>query len=165
MAHQFTIQHIMSGVSLSDFKAVIQDVNLHERVCHRIPGKNLDILESQIVDHTYTLCRTYDLDVNVPDIIKKMLKNAFRVKRTDVVNLEQLMSTIHLDTSLPVEANCKRVVTGSEQQIEVLINWTVNAKIPFVSDKVEKHAEGEIRKFSQLELQIIEEEVKARINA
>lgn len=165
MAHQFTIQHIMPGVALSDFKTLIQDIHLHESVCHRIPGSNLDILESNIVDHIYTLCRTYDIDVNVPDFIKKLLKNAFRVKRTDVVYLEDLISTIHLETNLPVEASCKRVVTGSDQQIEILVNWTVTAKIPFVGDKVEKHAEGEIRKFSLLELKIIEEEVKARINA
>ena len=31
-------------------------VNLHETVCHRIPGENLEILESKIVDHTYSLC-------------------------------------------------------------------------------------------------------------
>lgn len=165
MAHQFTIQHTIFGVSLNDFKALVQDIDLHESVCRRIPGENLDILESKIVDQTYTLSRSYDLNVNVPDIIKKLLKNAFRVKRTDTVDLEQLISMIELDTSLPIEANCKRVVTGSDQQIEVLVNWTVTAKLPFVGEKVEKHAEGEIRKFSILELQIIEEELKARLNA
>ncbi len=77
MAHQFTIQHTILGVSLHDFKNLVQDINLHETVCHRIPGENLEILESKIVDHTYSLCRTYHLDVNVPDLIKKLLKDAF----------------------------------------------------------------------------------------
>ena len=165
MAHQFTIQHTILGVSLHDFKNLVQDINLHDTVCHRIPGENLEILESKIVDHTYSLCRTYHLDVNVPDLIKKLLKDAFRVKRTDVVNLDQLTSTIQLDTSLPVEANCKRVVTGSDRQVEVLVNWTVNVNIPLIGERIEKHAEGEIRKFSTLELLIIEEEVKTRLSA
>ena len=76
--------------------------------------------------------------MNVPDLIKKLLKDAFRVKRTDVVNLDQLTSTIQLDTSLPVEANCKRVVTGSDRQVEVLVNWTVNVNIPLIGERIEK---------------------------
>lgn len=73
MAHQFTIQHTILGVSLDDFKTLVQDMDLHETVCRRIPGENLEILESKRVDDMYTLSRSYDLNVNVPDIIKKLL--------------------------------------------------------------------------------------------
>jgi hypothetical protein len=36
----------------------------------------------------YTLRREYNLDVNIPDVAKKLLKNAFRLKRSDITNLK-----------------------------------------------------------------------------
>ncbi len=35
----------------------------------------------------YTLRRAYNLDVNIPDMAKKLLKDAFRLKRNDVTHL------------------------------------------------------------------------------
>ena len=46
MAHQFTVNATIHGVSIDEFKRLVADVALHEAVCKRIPGENLEILES-----------------------------------------------------------------------------------------------------------------------
>lgn len=101
MAHRFTINSTIQGVSIDEFKRLAADTSLHEAVCKRIPGEKLEIIESQINGNTYTLRRAYNLDVNIPDIAKKLLKDAFRLKRTDITDLQALSSTIELGANLP----------------------------------------------------------------
>jgi hypothetical protein len=36
-------------------------------------------------------------------------------------------------------------------------------KVPLIGGMLEKHAEGEIRKFSQLEIEIVEDELKKNL--
>ncbi len=163
MAHQFTITTTIHGISLDDFKRLVGDTSLHEAVCRRIPGENLEILESRIQGDTYTLRREYNLDVNIPDIAKKLLKNAFRLKRTDITNLKNLTSTVALGANLPLEAKGERSVTGDGDKLDVTMVWTVKVKVPLVGGMLEKHAEGEIRKFTQLELEIVEDEAKKQL--
>jgi len=43
-------------------------------VCKRIPGENLEIIESNINGDIYTLRREYNLDVNIPEVAKKLEK-------------------------------------------------------------------------------------------
>ena len=163
MAHQFTITTTIHGISVDDFKRLVADTSLHEAVCRRIPGENLEILESRIQGDTYTLRREYNLDVNIPDIAKKLLKNAFRLKRTDITNLKNLTSTVALGANLPLEAKGERSVTGDGDKLDVTMVWTVKVKVPLVGGMLEKHAEGEIRKFTQLELEIVEDEAKKQL--
>ncbi len=59
MAHRFTVYATIPGVSLSDFKRLSADTSLHEKVCRRIPGDKLEILESRIDQGVYTLKRAY----------------------------------------------------------------------------------------------------------
>ncbi|CAB1216078.1 DUF2505 family protein [Acinetobacter bouvetii] len=165
MGHRFTVNSTIQGVSIDQFKQLAADTTLHEAVCRRIPGENLEIIESQIQGGTYTLRRAYNLDVNIPDIAKKFLKDAFRVKRTDITNLTALTSTIELGANLPLEANCERAVTGNDQQVHITLNWHVKVKVPLISGMLEKHAEGEIRKFSALEIEIVEDELKKNLSA
>ena len=99
----------------------------------------------------------------MPDIAKKLLKDAFRLKRTDIVNLHALTSTIALGANLPLEANCNRSITGDADKIHISLNWQVKVKVPLVAGMLEKHAEGEIRKFSHLEIQIVEDELKKNL--
>ncbi|WP_171422364.1 DUF2505 family protein [Acinetobacter wuhouensis] len=136
---------------------------LHEAVCKRIPGENLQILESVIQGDIYTLKRAYNLDVNIPEIAKKLLKDAFRLKRTDVTNLETLISTVELGANLPLEASCQRSITGNAQQLNIQLDWQVKVKVPLVGGMLEKHAEGEIRKFSDIEIGIVEDELKKNL--
>ena len=70
MTHSFTIDSTIEGVSIDEFKRLAADTALHEAVCRRIPGDNLEIIESQIQDNIYTLRRAYNLQVNMPDIAK-----------------------------------------------------------------------------------------------
>ena len=100
------------------------------------------------------------MDVNIPDIAKKLLKDAFRLKRTDITNLGALTSTVELGANLPLEAQGERSVTGNAQQVDIQLDWTIKIKVPLIGGFLEKHAEGEIRKFSDLELQIVEDELK-----
>ncbi len=48
MAHQFTVNETIHGVSIEDFSRLVADTSLHEAVCKRIPGENLEIIESII---------------------------------------------------------------------------------------------------------------------
>lgn len=163
MAHQFIVNATIQGVSLEEFKRLAADTTLHEQVCRRIPGENLEILESKKVGDIYTLKRAYNLDVNIPDIAKKLLKDAFRLHRTDISNLEAMTSTVDLGANLPLQASCNRSVKGSDQHIEFQLEWTVKVKVPLIGGILEKHAEGEIRKFSEIELTIVEDELKKNL--
>jgi len=165
MAHRFTVHATIPGVSLSDFKRLSADPSLHEKVCRRIPGDKLEILESRIDQGVYTLKRAYNLDVNIPDIAKKLLKDAFRLRRTDITNLEALTSTVALGANLPLEASCDRSVTGDDQQIHIKLDWQVKVKVPLIGGMLEKHAEGEIRKFSDIEIEIVEDELRKNLQA
>lgn len=165
MAHQFTVKANINGVSIDEFKRLVSDISMHEAVCRRIPAQNMEILVSEKQGEIYTLKRAYNLDVNIPDIAKKLLRDAFRLQRTDISNLEHLTSTVELGANLPIEAKCKRAVTGDEQQIQFQLNWTVNVKVPLVGGMLEKHAEGEIRKFSEIEISIVEDELRKNLKA
>lgn len=160
MAHQFTIQSTIRGISLAKFKQLAAQPELHEAVCRRIPGEHLEIIESKIEGNIYTLKRAYHLDVNIPDLAKKLLKDAFRLKRTDISDIEQLTSTIQLGANVPLQANCQRSVTGDDQQIHIQLTWTINVHVPLIGGVLERHAEGEIRRFSLIELDIVEDELK-----
>ena len=163
MAHQFTIHQTISGVTIDRFAELTADISLHEAVCRRIPGENLEILESKIVGDIYTMRREYNLDVDIPEIAKKLLKNAFRLKRSDIANLKNLTSTIELGANLPLEAKAERKVVGNGNQLDITLVWTVKVKVPLIGGMLEKHAEGEIRKFSQLEIDIVEDELKKHL--
>ena len=163
MAHQFTIIETIHGISLERFTELAANTSLHEAVCRRIPGENLEILESKVSGDIYTMRREYNLDVNIPDIAKKLLKNAFRLKRTDVTNLNNLFSTVELGANLPLEAKSERTVTGNHEKVHITLTWTVKVKVPLVAGMLEKHAEGEIRKFSLLELDIVKDELKKHL--
>ena len=163
MAHKFTIKATIQGVSVDDFRRLAADPAMHEAVCKRIPGENLEILESVVRGDIYTMKRAYNLDVDIPDIAKKMLKDAFRLKRTDITHLTELSSTVDLGANLPLEAHCDRSVSGNDQQIDIQLDWQVKVKVPLIGGLLEKHAEGEIRKFSDLEIEIVEDELRKNL--
>ena len=48
MAHQFTVNETIHGVSIEDFSRLVAMTSLHEAVCKRIPGENLEIIESAV---------------------------------------------------------------------------------------------------------------------
>ena len=121
------------------------------------------LVASKVSGDIYTMRREYNLDVNIPDVAKKLLKNAFRLKRTDVTNLKNLTSTVELGANLPLEAKAERTVTGDSEKVMFSLIWTVKVKVPLIGGMLERHAEGEIRKFSLLELEIVEDELKKHL--
>jgi len=153
MAHQFTVNETIHGVSIEDFSRLVAMTSLHEAVCKRIPGENLEIIESAVKGDIYTLRRD----------AKKLLKNAFRLKRSDITNLKNLTSTVELGANLPLEAKAERKVTGNSEKVDISLTWNVKVKVPLIGVMLEKHAEGEIRKFSQLEIEIVEDELKKQL--
>jgi hypothetical protein len=160
MAHQFTINKTIHGISLEKFTELAADISLHEIVCRRIPCENLEITESKISGDIYIMRREYNPDVNIPDIAKKLLKNAFRLKRTDITNLKNLYSTVELGANLPLIATAEREVEGNSEKIDIILTWTVKVKVPLFGGMLEKHAEGEIRKFTEIEFDIVEDELR-----
>lgn len=122
MAHQFTVKANINGVSIDEFKRLVSDISMHEAVCRRIPAQNMEILVSEKQGEIYTLKRAYNLDVNIPDIAKKLLRDAFRLQRTDISNLEHLTSTVELGANLPIEATCQRAVKVMNARLS--FNWT-----------------------------------------
>lgn len=163
MAHQFTVEASIQGISLQDFKRLAARTDLHEAVCKRIPGDNLEIIESEKAGDIYTLKRAYNLDVKLPDAAKKFLKDAFRLQRTDISDLQAMTSEVKLSPNLPLKASCQRRVTGDDEHVRFHLNWDVSVKVPLIGGMLERHAEGEIRRFSQLEIEIIEDELRKNL--
>jgi hypothetical protein len=54
-------------------------------------------------------------------------------------------------------------VTGNSEKVDISLTWNVKVKVPLIGGMLEKHAEGEIRKFSQLEIEIVEDELKTTL--
>lgn len=163
MAHRFTVTATINGISFEDFQKIVSNPKFHEEVSERIPGTNKVILESQISGSVYTLNREYNLDINIPDVAKKLLKDAFRIKRKDTFNLTTFASTVDLGSNnIPLEAHCERTIEAvSATQLNFSMTWDVKVKVPLLGGLLEKHAEGEVRRFTALELSIIEEQAKA----
>ena len=165
MAHRFNISATIQDFSFEDFKKIVADPKFHEAVSELIPGTNKVILQSAISGSTYTLDREYNLDVNIPDIAKKILKDAFRIKRKDQFNLEAYTSTVDLSSnSIPLQAHCDRKIEGGANQLTFTMTWEIKVKVPLIGGLLEKHAEGEVRKFTALELAIIEQQGRAYLN-
>lgn len=161
MAHKFSVTATVNGVTLEEFKKIVADPKFHEGVSELIPGTNKAILLSEVSGSTYTLKREYNLDVNIPDIAKKFLKDAFRIKRQDTFDLANMGSSVTLGSnSIPLEAQCVRKVEDGGDSINFTMNWEVKVKVPLIGGLLEKHAEGEVRKFTALELSIIEDQAK-----
>lgn len=70
---------------------------------------------------------------------------------------------MELGANLPLTATSERTVIGDSQKVEITLIWTVKVKVPIVSGMLERHAESEIRKFSQLELDIVADELKKHL--
>ena len=77
--------------------------------------------------------------------------------------MKNLTSTVELGANLPLEAKAERKVTGNGNQVDITLTWTVKVKVPLIGGMLEKHAEGEIRKSSQLEIEIVEDELKKNL--
>lgn len=160
MTHQFNIKSTICGVSLSEFKYIAATPPLHEAICRRLSGDHFEIIESRVEGNVYILRQVFHADVKMPQFAKKLLKDAFWVRRQDTSNIEQLTSTIRLKSNVPFHASCQRIVTGDAKQILVQSDWTLHIKAPFFRGMLERHAEAELRRYSEIEMTILEDELK-----
>ena len=74
-----------------------------------------------------------------------------------------MTSNVELGANFPLTASCNRSVTGDDNQVNIKLDWDVKVKVPLIGGLLEKHAEGEIRKFTDLEIEIIEDELKKNL--
>ena len=112
MAHQFVVNATIKGVSLDDFRRLAANISLHENVCRRIPGEKLEILESNKVGDIYTLKRAYNLDVNIPDIAKKFLKDAFRFPTMSPMPLQEASHCLWFNGSVSIATLARCIIFG-----------------------------------------------------
>lgn len=162
MTHKFSIQHPLQGTTLQDVRAHVADPDFHTTICRKVPSENLVILESALDGQRYTLKRQHNLDVNIPDIAKKLLKGAFMLWRDDEWDIDALTARSRFRMNLPAEFRCTTRIVGGGSNLRIEIDWEVEVNVPLISGLLARHAEAEIRRFNQIELNIIQEEVRRR---
>lgn len=163
MTHQFQVHATVRAVNEQQFKQLIAQPSLHEMVCRRVSGESVEILKSELQGNHYTLHRAYAVEVNLPEVAKKFLKDAFRVERHEVTDIENLTSVLNVKANFPVHAEGKRRVMLEGDHLHVVVDWKVDIKVPFLGGMLEKHAEHEIRRLSALEISVIEDEMQKRL--
>lgn len=159
MSYKFNVQSTIGGVPVDFATAQLSDPAFHEKVCYRLPATDLVITESSLAGSQYTLKREYNLDVNIPDIARKFLKSAFRLRREDFWNLAQLNAESHFYMNMPGEFHSRTVMKHDANGIHIHQDWEVIIRVPLIHNLLAKHAEAEIRRFRDIELDIIRDEL------
>lgn len=163
MAHYFSLQFSLTGASLQNLRHFIANPDVHEAIARKIPGSNLNILQSGISGRRYAMQREYNLEVNIHELAKKFLKDAFRLKREDVWDLDNLSCRSRFTMNLPAELSCTTRVAEQDGQLVVRTDWEVNVRIPLIHQIIAKHAEGEITRFNEAEIVVIQNEINSRV--
>lgn len=83
MEYFFTIKSTLNCLPIDQAKQLFQSVAFHEHICKSVPGTDLDIQRSDLINDRYYLERAYNLDLDMPEIIRKLLKGSFRLQRHD----------------------------------------------------------------------------------
>ncbi|HEX4844295.1 MAG TPA: DUF2505 family protein [Limnobacter sp.] len=155
MAHEFTTTYSMAGVSKGSLQRCISDPEFHERLCRSLPGDNLSITESTGSPGACIMKREVDLDVQLPEVVKKLLSGALRLKRADHWELHTLhchsVYTMNLPASFELNQGFKEYSGG----ISITNHWRVEVKIPLIGTSVARQIEPEIRRFHGVELDMM----------
>lgn len=159
MAHKFTVQIPLRGVSLQDARQMLGQPAFHEAVARKIPGGNLDLQHSGRAGRTYSMKREYNLDVDIHELAKKLLKGAFRLKREDEWDVDALTCRSRFGMNLPADLSCQTRLAEQGGAVVVHTDWEVNVRVPLVHGILARHAEGEIRRFSAAEVEVIQAEI------
>ncbi len=160
MAHNFSVETTLTGISLQQFQQLLAQPQLHEAVCQAIPCQDLKILSSELNADLYTLRRSYQLDIQLPEVAKKFLKDALLLQRVDVTNVVTANSSVELRGNFPFIATGVRHISGNDQAVTIRADWQIQVKIPLIGGLIEKHAEGEVRRFTTIEVSVVEAEIK-----
>lgn len=163
MAHKFSMQSQLHGLSMLQVKDFAKNPSFHEKIAAQIPGSNLEIISSTLTDKHYEMTREYNLDVNIPDVAKKFLKGAFRVRREDKWNLADLSYQSRITMNMPAEFISRSSMRDEGGQLVSVTEFEVDVRIPLVHGMLARHAEGEIRHFANIELGILHQELLAAL--
>lgn len=162
MTHRFNVQHTLADASLNDVHLYMADPGFHVAVCRKVPSENLEILDSRLQGQRYTLKREHNLDVNIPDFAKRLLKGAFKLWRDDEWDIGSLTCRSSFRMNMPAAFRCQTRVSERDGKILVDHDWEVDVSVPLIHGLLARHAETEIRRFNQIEIDVIREEIRLR---
>jgi hypothetical protein len=163
MTHRFTTQYYFDGGTLEETRELIGSPDFQEEVARKVPGFNLKILESKLTGSRYVMKREVNMDVDIPDIAKKLLKGAFKVWRSEEWDIDTLTCRAQTRMNLPAEFRVTARLQPDGQRTLATFDWEVDVNIPLVRGFLEKHAEAEIRRFNQLEIDVVQQVIRSRM--
>lgn len=157
MAHDFTTRYELPTVSMKQIASILKVADFHEKLCRSLPGDNLSITESELNGDVYRMARQVDLEVNLPDVVKKLLSGALRLTRRDTWDLNDLKCNSSYSMNLPASFKLQQQFLPSNSGITVVNHWSVDVKIPLIGNKVAQQIEPEIRRFHGAELDALKQ--------
>lgn len=162
MTHRFNVKHPLVGLSLQDARELMVDPAFQEEVARTVPGFNLNIMESTRTARGYRMRREVNMDANIPDLAKKFLKDAFKVWRTEDWVAETLTCYSHTKLNMPAEFRCTIRIVEHEGHVVADHDWEVDVHVPLIHGVLARHAESEIRRFNQIEIDVIRQIIGTR---
>ncbi|MBC9228494.1 DUF2505 family protein [bacterium SPL81] len=159
MTHTFDIESRIQGIPLELALVQLRNPEFHELICRSLPASNINILESKMNQSHYSLKRQQNMDVDIPKIAQKFLKDAFRLYREDHWDINNLTFTSYFKPNMPGEFKSKTTILVQGEILCIHQKWEVVVNVPLIHGILAKHAESEIRKFQQIEIDVIQKEL------
>lgn len=159
MDYFFTIEKTLDNIEVNKAKKIFCTVEFQENICKKIPGTELDIHRSDLIGDCYVLERSYNLELDMPHVIRKLLKDNLRLSRSDCWNFKELNAISTLKSNLPGLLTYKTYLIEYKNSIQVRQDWKLDINIPIIHKVLAKFAESEIRKFHEIEMNIIQSEL------
>ena len=156
MDYFFTIENTLNDIQVDKAKILFRSVAFHENICRKIPGTDLKIHRSDLVGDSFFLERSYNLELDMPEVIRKLLKDSFRLQRNDCWNFKELHAISTLKSNLPGMLTYKTYLTEFPNCFKIRQEWKLDISIPLIHKILAKFAESEIRKFHAIEMKIIQ---------
>ncbi len=160
MAHHFTVKQVLMPGTLQQARIALSNPEFHLAVCHKVPSENLQVLSSTLNGSQYVLKRTHNLDVNIPEIAKKLLNGAFKLNRQDEWDINSLQCQSSFSMNMPSSFRNFTRLTEEDGNLVISVDWEVKVTVPLIGGILARHAESEIRRFSDIELQVVRDEIQ-----
>ena len=160
MAHHFTVKEVLMPGTLEQARIALSNPEFHLAVCHKVPSENLQVLSSTLNGSQYLLKRTHNLDVNIPEVAKKLLSGAFKLNRQDEWDIDKLQCQSSFTMNMPSSFRNHMRVTEENGNLMITVDWEVKVSVPLIGGMLARHAESEIRRFSDIELQVVRDEIQ-----
>lgn len=161
MAHRFTVRQELVSGTLAKARKILSNQNFHLNVCSKVPCENLKILSTGFSGAKYHLKRSQNLEVNIPDMAKRLLSGAFKLTREDQWDTENLICKSSFQMNMPSSFQSHARLTEEDGKLIITVEWEVKVNVPLIGNILAKHAETEIRRFSDIELDIVRNEIQS----